>query len=85
MLQIVQVSKFYISLWNHRLLLSTLIWKGLMRKYHPSFNFDTLSTHQSLILLLMSKVVKSHVKVDKQIKMQSKVKGDIPSYQWDQH
>jgi hypothetical protein len=47
-----------------------------MRKYHPSFNFDALSTHQSIILLLMSKVVKSHVKVDKQIKMQSKVKGD---------
>jgi hypothetical protein len=56
-----------------------------MRKCHPSFNFDTLSTHQSLILLFMSKVVKSHVKVNKQIKMQCKVKGDIPRYQWDQH
>jgi hypothetical protein len=31
----------------------------------------------------MSKVVKSHVKVDEQINMQSKVKGDIPRYQWD--
>jgi hypothetical protein len=56
-----------------------------MRKYHPSFNFDALSPCQSLISLLVSKVVKSHVKVDKQIKMQGKVKGDIPRYQWDQH
>jgi hypothetical protein len=36
-----------------------------MRGDHPSCNFDAPSTHQPLNLLLMSKVVKSHVKVEK--------------------
>jgi hypothetical protein len=43
-----------------------------MRGDHPSCNFDAPSTHQPLVLLLMPKVVKSHVKVEKPGKMQGK-------------
>jgi hypothetical protein len=45
-----------------------------MREDYPSFTFDAPCTCQPLMLLLMSKVVKSHVKVEKLGKCKIKYK-----------
>jgi hypothetical protein len=55
------------------ILKSTLIWKEPMKRDHLSFNFDVHFAHQLFILLVivmfMSKIVKSYVKVEKPKKM----------------
>jgi hypothetical protein len=58
------------------------IRKELMKGSHPSFNFKVSFYTSIAIWLLMSKVVKSHVKIKKSNKMwckvQDKMQGDVP-------
>ncbi len=58
------------------------VWKEPMKWNHPSFNFKVSFYTSITIWLLMSKVVKGHVKIKKSNKMwckvQDKMQGDVP-------